>query len=140
MQYAHTSDLYTFIATPWPTLGRENSATSFDNPVDMWNQKNRAYLSLAEKFQAINLRYETLLEDPRMAIELVASKLSIKLKEGFFTNINHSTSNDQISFLEYKNYYLNEVWLEKLTDRAITLINERLDQDLVAELGYRTIT
>ena len=52
-----------FIRKPWPTVGRERFPATFGSPVEIWNQKNRAYLNLNQHCKAVNFRYEDLLRD-----------------------------------------------------------------------------
>lgn len=71
------SSFESFLISPWKTVGRENHAGAFKNPIEMWNMKNSSYRKL-ERFASSRLiRYEDLLEEPTAFINDLAIDFEI---------------------------------------------------------------
>lgn len=134
-----TPDFDTFLTSPWRTVGRENAPPEFPNPVELWNQKNASYFQLREQFPTLNLRYEDLLSNPGEVIESIINISSYSLKGDFVINIGSLTKTGQKGFADYQDYYLRERWKESLSPSSIKLINERLDDELMARYKYETL-
>jgi hypothetical protein len=128
-----------FLIEPWKTLERENHPKSFENPIVMWNQKNKSYMQLKSNFHTINIRYEDMLSDPKLIIDCISEQLNITKKHGSFKNLKKSTKEDKKNFNYYQNYYLKEIWKEKLNNKSIVTINKYLDEDVMNYFGYRKI-
>ena len=129
-----------FLCTPWQTLLRENARKVYQNPIEIWNDKNRSYIQLGERFRVLNLTFESLLADPENTIETIKATCSLTSKTPVFTNIEESTKKDSKSFYDYQNYYLNEIWRNELTDKAILHINRFLDNNLLEYYGYHKLS
>lgn len=130
-----------FLNSPWHLQRRDNMNRRYlDSPIELWNQKNAAYLDLKEAFpeRCMNLRYENLLEDPNKVLSEVAERFQLKVNDNF-RNITDSTKKDEKSFSDYQNYYLNEEWRAKLTPEDIEIINSRLDQRLMDVFDYKVL-
>lgn len=127
-----------FLQTPWHTLGRDRTAPLLNNPVELWNIKNRAYLGLPEG-QTLRTRTEDYFEDPAAIIDTISRTFSIRRKSPEFINYERSTKDQSKDSAYYRDYYLNERWREKLSADAIGLINASLDKDLVSRFGYRVL-
>lgn len=128
-----------FLQLPWHTVGRENSPSSPPSPVHLWNLKNKAYVSLKESLPSYLLRYEDLLAQPQTIVETTADLFGLQRKQQEFVNVISSTKQDGKTFSYYQTYYLKERWREKLTLRAIELINDALDTSVMDYFGYKKI-
>ena len=135
------SSLEQFLEEPWQTVGRENTRSAFANPVEMWNQKNAAYLALGGYTTALHCRYEELLADPLGFLERLCSKHGIQSRRSSFKNVHEAMKGHDRgkTFDDYRAYYLNERWRAELDDNSIRLINERLDPDVMTRFGYPRI-
>lgn len=133
-------DFETFIVSPWKTVGRDNLSKKVSSPVELWNIKNRSYLKLKENFSTENIRYEDLLDNPQAMTVLLCENLSIDLKLDKFRNYEKSTKEKTKDANFYRDYYLKERWKEKLSESSISLINERLDEDLMHVFRYEKLS
>jgi hypothetical protein len=130
-----------FLQTPWPTVGRENHAEAFPNPIIMWNEKNRAYLNLNKGICVQNLRYEDLLCDPEVVITDLAIAYDMPRKQAGFVNLTQSTKPDpDKGYNYYHSYYLEERWRDKFDPSLLALVNEWLDNEVVKCFSYEMIT
>ncbi|WP_461304087.1 hypothetical protein [Aureisphaera sp.] len=127
-----------FLKNPWVVQGRDNHvARSYENPIMLWNAKNKSYLDLKKQLpeQTFNLTYETIIEDPEKVLKDLQLLWELPGKTNF-ENHNTSTKESNKSFDYYKDYYLNEQWREKLTEEDISIINRFLDPQVVKFFGY----
>ncbi|MCC6456099.1 MAG: hypothetical protein IT328_14185 [Caldilineaceae bacterium] len=129
-----------FLQSKWPTVARENYAQAFPNPLVMWNEKNRSYLSLNQGACVRNLRYEDLLRNPEAIVAGIASEYSIPKKQPNFVNVTQSTKPEPgKQFEDYQTYYLEERWRSKLDPDLLALINPQLDREVVTRFGYELV-
>jgi len=131
-----------FLNTPWKTRWRENSPGNFSNPMELWNTKNRAYLRLHNsQWNSINLTYEDLVADPEKWINQIAKVTRTTKKSEIFLNWEKTTTRfaPDKTYAFYKNYYLQEQWKTLLSNQQIELINQQLDEDVMAKFGYTKI-
>ena len=129
-----------FLVSPWSTVRRERAGDGFRSPVDMWNQKNRAYLRLYELGRVDNLRYEDLLADPEGTISRLCSRFSIERKSPRFLNVTESTKDRHRKDHDYyRRYYLEEQWRSELDREHLGIINRSLDVELLRAFGYEKI-
>lgn len=126
-----------FLMTTWPSVARGH-LPHVPSPVDLWNLKNASYLRLARRARVENLRYEDLLADPEAVLEGLVERYGLVRKVEVFENIRASTKGDRMGYEDYRRYYLDEEWREKISDEALRLIDHRLDHELAAGFGYRT--
>ncbi len=137
---AHFED---FLSRKLPVMEtRENTGPDPLTPIEAWNHKMRGYLALkdAARFATI-IRYEDFLQDEFAALNQAAKSIDLPLSDTFVNvtkGVKRSDKGKTQSF--YIDYYLNERWREKLSKEAIEKINATLDQELVADLGYRIVT
>jgi hypothetical protein len=130
----------TFLTRPWPTIRREQTRDHFDSPVDLWNIKNASYLALTEGFEVEQIRYEDLLEDPAAILDSLATRLDLERPSSGFVNVEESTKSERNrEFAHYRDYYLNERWRTELSQAALELIDERLDERVLAAFGYERL-
>ena len=120
---------------------RENIGSEPLLPVEVWNRKMRGYLALKDAaVHAVIMRYESFLVDEVAALRQVAADLEIPVREQFVPVGQSATQSGwNVSRSDYADYYLQERWRENLTEGAVRLINARLDQGFVAQMGYTLI-
>lgn len=125
-----------FLRTPWPTVGREHRPGGFAGPVQMWNEKTRGYLLLGQRRSTTILRYEDLVAAPAAAMARIAADAGLPFDEARFEDNTSSTKDRDKDSAWYRDYYMNERWREKLTERAVALIDAELDHELARRLAY----
>lgn len=136
---SNVSTFDSFITTPWPTVKRERHLAPFDNPITMWNEKNKSYIELCTYANATIISYESVLQDHNKFLEIVGKELNLNKKKDVTVNINNATKKgDNKDFDFYKQYYLNEEWLLKLSKQQIETITERLDLEVLTAFNYKT--
>ena len=130
-----------FLSEPWRSVRRENGATSFSNPIELWNQKTASYLNLGDYANRVLCRYEDLLADPLDFLETLCREHGIARRLVPFENIREATkgSDRGKTFEDYRDEYLTERWRDRLEADNLLLINESLDADLMARLRYARI-
>jgi hypothetical protein len=136
-----TDSFEDFLTTPWETVARERSRKEFENPIVMWNEKNRSYLDLnRDGVACMNLKYEDLLKDPKKVIDDIISTFSIRRKQGSFMNCLLSTKDKgKKDYNYYRKYYLQEQWREKLDTNIINIINKYLDAEIMERFDYKRL-
>jgi hypothetical protein len=137
--YTEKPDFETFLNSTWKTVQRENAQKVFNNPIELWNKKNRSYIILKQDLPTINLRYEDILRNPEEIIEQIKNKFNLYTKKDRFNNIVESTKKDQTNYFFYKKYYLNEDWRKNLSDNCIKIINKNIDKNLLEYYNYKKI-
>ena len=125
-----------FIEQEWPSIRRENGASSYENPLDLWSRKVASYQRLDQYGLVARVRYEDLIASPGDEVRRMAVELSVPLVEGPIENIDESTKKDRLTASDYRDYYLRERWRDQLTRSQIDRINQRLDLELVRAWGY----
>lgn len=123
------------VTSPWETVGRECAPARFPDAVAMWNAKAAANLALPAG-RVVNLRYEDLLADPEAAVAAAARELGLECRPGPFRNQESSTKGSRATFVDYRRYYLESRWREKLSDHELRLVSERLDRAVMSACGY----
>ncbi len=132
-------DFEAFLVEPYQPKSRDNLSGRLASPVDVWNQKNASYLQFNESLPAARLTYEQLLADPCETLTQICQRFELDWDRQNFKNYDASTKDSHKNAEFYRRYYLQEQWREKLTPRAISLINDRVDQSLMQEFGYESI-
>ena len=127
-----------FLNTHWDLRKRDNiqGTQSLETPIQLWNIKNGSYIDFARNNEnTLQIKYEDLLENPVKLIEQIATAINEPLKKEF-TNYHASTKDDDKRFSDYQQYYLNEKWKDKISDKEVELINSKLDKKVVSYFGY----
>ena len=127
-----------FISSTWELRRRDNlSVRELDSPIQLWNKKVDSYLQLKNEYKdkVFLIKYESLLENPNETLEKISKALGLS-KFPEFKNIISSTKGDDMSYLEYKNYYLNKEWMADLSSIDLELINKGLDKQLLSLFSY----
>lgn len=127
-----------FITKPWPIMRRENISAKAINPIELWNLKNKSYLTLPKEI-VLNSTTESLFENPQKVLEQISNQFNIPQKKGFYKNYDRSTKQTGKSTEYYRDYYLNQKWKKGLSSESIELINNLLDQDLMNHFGYEIL-
>ncbi len=134
-------DFEAFLETPWPTVGRENARACFDTPMDLWNEKTASYLALAAHAVVLTCRYEDLIANPFGILTRLVREHGIGVLRAPFENVEETTKREDRgrNFSDYRDYYLEERWRQRLSSSTIASINARLDETLMKRLGYARI-
>lgn len=130
-----------FLQMQWKSQGRDMSGLSFyENPIHLWNEKNRSYLNLKKRLpdQTLVLTYESVLEDYESELEKIYAFLKID-KRSPFENFTESTKSDSKSHASYQDYYLNEDWKAQLSKAEIAYINQHLDKEVLDAFQYKLL-
>lgn len=130
-----------FLTTKWYVQKRDNiKANYYNNPIDLWNSKNTSYLDLKKNFdsQTLNIKYEDLLANPNEVIDKISSYFMLN-KNQIFNNYTKSTKEDQKSFSYYQKYYIEEQWINELSDEEINIISQNLDPKIIKHYGYNIL-
>jgi len=144
--YEKKPDFLTFLQTPWKPLHRENVHSELANPVELWNTKNKSYIELhSSVLDSLRITSEGLLQSPEIVIDQMANSFSLTRKFSGFMNHDESTKAQESTSITldtekdtsyYRDYYLNEIWKEKLTPAAIETINNSLDDTVMDYFEY----
>lgn len=131
----------TFLQSEWVSIKRENSPRyMFNNPIELWNHKNRAYLNLKEKCKLMTLTSEQLITNPSVVLEDISINYDLNYKNGTFVNYTKPAKQDNEKDNQYyKNYYMNELWHNKLSAESLKLINNHLDQSVMEVFNYKVL-
>jgi len=128
-----------FLLTEWITTKRERTDKIVENPIELWNMKNRSYLNLHNNFDSLSMRYEELITNPEDIISKIKQKFNVNYKHSSFKNISRSTKGDNKDFSFYRKYYLDEQWKKELSDKSISIINKYLDKELIDYYDYNLL-
>ena len=138
--FSEKSDFETFLVTPWKSVDRENISGDISSPVELWNIKNASYIQLAKKLPVLTLKFEDLLDDPEQVLKLISERFSWSWKVEQFINYDQSTKESSKDSEFYRDYYLNGKWKEELSARSISIINKRLDDNVMNYFNYQKLT
>lgn len=136
--YSDNPSFESFLQRQWKTTGRDNAGSVLNNPIELWNIKNRSYLSLAEK-HTVNTTTECIFEDPESIFDEISHRFDIQRKSANFVDYKKSTKDKNKDGTFYREYYLGEKWRADLTSKAIAIINETIDKKLMSHFGYEVL-
>ena len=134
--YSEKPSFEIFLQRQWKTIGRDNTEAVLKSPVELWNVKNKSYLTLKNK-SVLNITTENVLENPEGVIEQISRQFTIERISDRFVNHERSTKDKSKDSSYYRNYYLAEKWRNDLSNEAIAIINESVDINLMSHFGYR---
>ena len=134
---SNKQDFENFLTAPWGSVGRENVAGVIPSPVELWNIKNASYIQLVNKLPVLALRFEDLLEDPQQVMESICEAFSFQWKVYKFRNYDQSTKESSKDSDFYRDYYLNEQWKAEFSPKLTTIINKRIDDDVMSYFNYK---
>lgn len=132
-------DFETFLRSPWRTDPRDNCEKLLESPIALWNIKNASYLQLPD-FNGLNLTTESIIQNPGSIIDHISSHFTIGRCSSKFINHEKSTKDVSKDFAYYQDYYLNERWRADLSGKAVSIINETVDTNLMKRFGYKMIS
>jgi len=141
-KYGREQTFEEFLLHEWKCLKRENlSEAILQNPIELWNKKNDAYLKLSDntKYTVVNIKYENILMDYKKVLMELANSSSLKLSSSELRNIVKSAKGDVSNFSDYKKYYLNEEWKEKINNYQYEIINYHLNPLVMEAFNYKLI-
>lgn len=129
-------EFHDFIRAKWFSEFHEGRDEGFKNAIELWNEKNKAYIELAKHYDVLLFKYEELLASPEVTVKKIADSLGFSLAD--FKNIVKAAKveDQDKNHQHYKDYYLNERWREKLSASDIEWISSQLDPELMRTLGY----
>ncbi len=136
--YKEKPSFEVFLESQWKTIGRDNVKSNLSTPIELWNIKNKSYLQLDSK-KTLNLTTEGIFQDAGEIIQNISEQFSIERKSDAFINYERSTKNKRNDSAYYRDYYISEKWRENLSKEAIAIINESVDQNLMAHFGYNIL-
>jgi len=126
-----------FLETTYPVMRREHADHPPLEPVSLWNRKYAAYRDLDRlPVTWLHVRYEDALVDPEGVIRRIAGKVGVRPPDVLRVVERSTKRNTPDRFDDYRRYYLEGQWRDKLTSEQIAWINDRLDADLVRYFGY----
>jgi len=131
-------DFETFLRSPWKTEPRDNCEKHLEGPIALWNIKNASYLQLLD-LNGLNLTTESIIRNPESVIDCISNRFTIGRRSRKFLNYEKSTKDDSKNFAYYQDYYLNERWRNDLSDKAISIINNKVDTNIMKHFGYKII-
>lgn len=137
--YSRKPDFETFLQQPWKTIARDNVDHPLQNPMALWNIKNKSYLQLARE-RCLNITSEDIFVDPEKVINQISQHFSIEKKSDTFINYERSTKDKSKDSNYYREFYLKEKWRENLSSEAIAIINEGIDKELMSHFGYQVLS
>ena len=142
--FSRKPDFETFLTTPWAKVKRENVAGDIPGPVELWNIKNASYIQLQRKLPVLNLTFEKLLENPEQVLHQIGRQFHVEWKVDSFINYEQSAKRFHVedeskSTQFYRDYYLNEKWKSEMSPLLISIINARLDDDVMNHFGYERL-
>lgn len=137
--YRTAMSLEEFLEASWQLAGRDNVGQPVANPIELWNIKNRSYENLADRFPVLQLTYESLLCDPLETLKQIEDEFQLKRLNSELQNYEQSTKDSDRDAAYYRDYYLKERWRSKLSRKAVQIINQYLDKDLVDRFGYQVL-
>lgn len=132
-------DFKSFLTSPWYLRKRDNIDKSYcENPIELWNLKNKSYLELKEKYDcnSVQIRYESLLLNSLDVLSKITSKLGLEKKRNDFSNIENSTKDSTLQFSDYQSYYLKKEYLNNYSEDDYNFVLKYLDKDILSGIGY----
>jgi hypothetical protein len=129
-----------FLTTPWPVSERDNVGDKpLDSPIELWNQKMRAYVTLMEAAEnVVHIRYEDLLSDFNDQLNRIAEYIPA-ISNGY-GNIRRSIrASDNLRFEDYQRRYKYHRIKTDYKKRDLEYIYRKVDDDVMDALGYRTV-
>ncbi len=126
-----------FIRTRWKCRDRDR-IPHVENPVYLWNVKNRSYLEIPDDTR-LNLRYEDYLADPDSFVRSIGTTTKLAARYSRPTIIEKSTKKDPLTLADYRKKYQERRIREKICPEDIAFINDSLDHELMKKFSYEII-
>lgn len=128
-----------FVDQPWMTERRDYMPCVLASPLELWNEKLRAYLAFCEtaKLAGVKtqiLRFEDFISDP--VAEITAALNGFGVAAIGVEPVQNSTKNQEQLLPALQTYYRQERWLHRIDRTAAERIEARIDWDIAAQFGY----
>lgn len=110
------------------------------NPVEVYNVLNRIWFHMSNsRDQVCHLRSESLQRNQRGSIRQVGKALRLASNDGDFQPVQKRIGPDEaVRQHDFDpSWYRRKQYLEFFDDRLMRDVNERLDRDLIGDLGYK---
>lgn len=133
------TSLYDFVSCDWPTVERENLEKATFKPLELWNEKARAYLVMREKLNEKDISnevisFESFAQDQIAVFHKIQKNLIEPCKK--VKIISRSTKNASKDHNFYRDYYGNQLWKREIDEKTMALINDQVDWDVAQKFGY----
>jgi len=136
-----SSSFANFLRQNWLTRGRDLcEKKSLDSPLELWNLKNKSYVDLKNKVTktVINVTYEQLIKNPEECMRKIAAEGNIKFNvNGRFENYLKTTKNSNMTYEDYRKYYLTEEWKSEFNKEDFAYLNPKIDNELMEYFNYK---
>ncbi len=125
-----------FLEQPWLTMQRDNIAPILMSPMELWNEKLRAYRAFAEAAPVPStvLAFEDFVLAPVEALGAALQRFDIPV-EGL-AEIPESTKKRGKTRAQRLAYYKARAWEREVSTDAARLVNEYVNWDVAAHFGY----
>ena len=114
----------------------------YDNAVKRYNDMLTRYISFLTKHpNTLLVHSEKLQENPEEVIRLISDKFNIRFKKNkFIPVIKEVDSGGNLNHVFNKvDYYVKELWRERLTENHINTINKDLYKEVVEYFNYKLL-
>ncbi len=128
--------LEAFVQQPWLTVQRDNIAPILMSPIDLWNEKLRAYQAFASAAPVPStvLHFEAFVLDPVPALSTALARLNIATKG--LAEVAEPTKKLGFGREKRLTYYKTKAWEKEIDPETARLINAYVDWDVAANFGY----
>jgi len=125
-----------FLQQPWLTMRRDNIAPVLASPMQLWNEKLRAYqaFSKAGPVAFATLRFEDFVLSPVKVLSRALETFSINTKG--LKEVEQATKRGGQARKERLLYYKSRAWEADITPESAALINQLVDWDVARGFGY----
>lgn len=122
-----------FIRSQWRTLPPDRLARKYlENPGHLWDEKVGSYFQIIDDMQSMVMREEYLLENAEVHLQALGEKSNLTRKTLQFVNWFEFTKKVfHRDLAYYREYYLIEIWRDKITSADIQYIYTHLNSDLI---------
>jgi len=130
-----SNTLLEFVERPWLTVQREYLPPLLSSPLELWNGKNRAYRRFAEaaNVPTATLYFEDFVADAECELGRILTGFDIPSTALQALDI---STKDNRNIDEIRTFYQSESWRKWLTADVVQAINDRIDWEVAAALGY----
>lgn len=112
----------------------------FNNVVKLRTEKAKHLLQLNNNCpNVLYLKYEDLLNKPRISVCNIAHKFRMKLKGPVKVSMGYFGKNPKLKF-DRKSYYNEQKYLKHYSKEDLLFVNSELDESIETSLGYELVT
>lgn len=134
-------DFEHFLMSPWPISERDNLGDGpLDSPIELWNRKMAAYVTLMGTAEnVVHIRYEDLLSDFDAQMDRIAEYIPA-IGNGYAQIRRSVKASDNLRWEDYARKYKYHKLKGDYRKRDLDYIYRKVDDEVMAALGYRKIT